>query len=176
MVKFSAGILPYRLSKTGELEVFIVHPGGPFWAKKDAGAWSAAKGEYEESEDPVKAAEREFEEETGLKVPMGERVDLGEIRQSSGKRVRLWAVEATELSDNDIVSNKFDMEWPPKSGQMQSFPEVDRAKWVSASVARQKLVKGQVDFIDRLLSELKSKGISRLSEGTIEPNQQATLF
>jgi predicted NUDIX family NTP pyrophosphohydrolase len=154
--KTSAGLLPYRVADDGALTVFLVHPGGPFWKNKDAHVWSIAKGEYEPGEDPASTAEREFEEEIGLPAPGGPRLDLGTVRQSSGKLVRAWAVRAEELSVTTVVSNEFVMEWPPKSGTMQSFPEVDRAEWMSLTVAEPRLVVAQVAFLQRLVSALAS--------------------
>ncbi len=153
MAKRSAGLLMYRNRASG-LEVLIVHPGGPFWAKKDLGAWSIPKGEYGEEEDPRQAALREFEEETGVAPdPGGEMLFLGQLRQSSAKWVSVWALEG-DLDDGTIHSNTFSMEWPPKSGQTQEFREVDRAEWVGIETAREKLVKGQVEFLDRLVRAL----------------------
>ena len=142
---YSAGLLPYRFAQDGTLEVLIVHPGGPIWAGKDDGAWSIAKGEYHHDEDPQSAADREFAEELGQAPPRGERLDLGELLQPSGKRVRAWAVEA-DLDARNIVSNEFEMEWPPHSGKMTSWPEVDRAEWMPVAKAEQKLLRGQVEF------------------------------
>jgi predicted NUDIX family NTP pyrophosphohydrolase len=153
MPKTSAALLVYRGGATG-LEVLIVHPGGPFWAKKDAGAWSLPKGEYVEGEDPLGVALREFEEELGQPPPVGEPTDLGEIKQAGGKRVRCFAVEG-DADITAIASNEFEMEWPPKSGKRAVFPEVDRAEWVVVAVARGKLLGGQVPLLDRLL-DLKS--------------------
>lgn len=150
MPKLSAGLLPFRVSGDRVLEVFIAHPGGPFWAKKDNGAWSIAKGEYESGDDPMKAARREFVEEIGSQPPAGATVDLGEIRQPSGKRISVWAINAPTFEPGAIVSNDFEVEWPPRSGRTERFPEVDRAEWMPISVARQKLIKGQVEFLDRL--------------------------
>jgi predicted NUDIX family NTP pyrophosphohydrolase len=157
--KFSAGLLPYRVTGDGTLELFIAHPGGPFWAAKDQHAWSVTKGEFEEGDEPEAAAEREFAEEIGVPPPPGSRMDLGQVTQPSGKRVRVWAVEAPHFEVEHVVSNTFEMEWPPKSGRTQSFPEVDRAEWMSASTARIKLVKGQVAFVDRLMELLGDAGV-----------------
>jgi predicted NUDIX family NTP pyrophosphohydrolase len=154
----SAGLLAYRISRDGTLELLIVHPGGPYWAAKDDHAWSIPKGEYEPGEDPPLAAEREFAEELGMPAPDGVRIELGEIRQPGGKRIRAWAVHAPHLSTEDFVSNEFEMEWPPRSGRRRSFPEVDRAEWVPVSVARTKLLKGQLGFVDRLLLALGGDG------------------
>ena len=156
MPKYSAGLLPFRLGTDGSLEIFVVHPGGPFWATKDDHAWSLAKGEYPEGADPLAAAEREFAEEVGVPAPDGARIDLGEVRQASGKRIRAWAIGAPDFSVRQVVSNEFEMEWPPRSGRLASFPEVDRAEWMTAELGRRKLVKGQVAFIDRLLDALPS--------------------
>jgi predicted NUDIX family NTP pyrophosphohydrolase len=146
--KLSAGLLVWR--NEGELEVLLVHPGGPFWAKKDDGAWSLPKGEYEPSEDPLEVARREFEEEIGQAPPeRGETVWLGELRQPSGKVVSAWAMEG-DLEVSDVRSNTFEMEWPPRSGRTQEFPEVDRAGWFALDEARHKLLRGQVGFLDRL--------------------------
>jgi predicted NUDIX family NTP pyrophosphohydrolase len=152
--KTSAGLLPYRVADDGTLTVFLVHPGGPFWKNKDAHVWSIAKGEYEPGDDPALTAEREFEEEVGVPAPGGARLDLGTVRQSSGKLVRAWAVRAEDLSVTTVVSNEFEMEWPPKSGTMQSFPEVDRAEWMTIAEAEPRLVAAQVAFLDRLVSAL----------------------
>ncbi len=150
----SAGLLPYRFSGGGVLEVLVVHPGGPFWAKRDDGAWSIAKGEYEDGQDPEQAANREFAEELGQDPPGGPRLDLGELRQPSGKLVRVWAVEG-DLDVANVVSNEFEMEWPPRSGKRASWPEVDRVAWMSAASATRKLTKGQVGFLDRLVAQLR---------------------
>jgi predicted NUDIX family NTP pyrophosphohydrolase len=144
----SAGILLYRL-RDGEPEVLIVHPGGPFWARKDAGAWSIPKGEYDDGEDPHACALREFEEETGTLLDPDELADLGEVRLRSGKQVRAWAVEG-DLDADTVVSNTFEMEWPPRSGRRQEFPEVDRAGWFGLDEARAKLNPAQGAFLDRL--------------------------
>jgi predicted NUDIX family NTP pyrophosphohydrolase len=146
MQKQSAGILMYRL-RNAELQVFLVHPGGPFWAKKDAGAWSIPKGEFE-SEDPLEAAKREFQEETGFQ-PEGVLVPLKPVKQPSGKIVFAWALEG----DYDPIrptSNTFTMEWPPRSGRQKEFPEVDRAEWFSMPAAREKILKGQLPLLDEL--------------------------
>jgi predicted NUDIX family NTP pyrophosphohydrolase len=158
MPKQSAGLLPYRYS-AGGVELLIVHPGGPLWARRDDAAWSIAKGEFEPGEDAAAAAEREFLEELGFPAPAGERIDLGEIRQPSGKRVRVWAVQAPDLDAGNVTSISFEMQWPPRSGQKQSFPEVDRAEWVSPDSARRKLVKGQLGFVDRLLEVLGTPSV-----------------
>jgi predicted NUDIX family NTP pyrophosphohydrolase len=134
-------------------ELLLVHPGGPFWAKKDEGAWSIPKGEYAPDEDPLAAAKREFGEELGCVSPEGGYLDLGEVAQPSGKRLVVFAI-AGDFDPATLTSNLFEMEWPPKSGQMQSFPEVDRAGWFAPDDARKKILPGQVPFIDRLLARL----------------------
>ena len=154
MPQTSAGILPYRAGSDGQLEVLVVHPGGPFWKHKDAQAWSVAKGEYWPDEEPLAAAEREFAEELGVPAPGGPRRDLGEVRQSSGKVVRVWAVEAADLVDGSVASNTFEMEWPPGSGVVQAFPEVDRAEWMAVPEARLRLVPAQVAFLERLVDQV----------------------
>jgi predicted NUDIX family NTP pyrophosphohydrolase len=148
----SAGILLYRL-RGGEPEVLIVHPGGPFWARKDAGAWSIPKGEYDDAEDAQACALREFEEETGTALSPEELVELGQVRLKSGKQVTAWAVEG-DLDADAIVSNTFEMEWPPRSGRRQEYPEVDRAGWFSLDDASEKLNPAQVAFLDRLRDRL----------------------
>lgn len=149
MPKLSAGLLVYR-RVDGEPEVLLVHPGGPFWAKKDDGAWSLPKGEYEPSEDPLEVALREFREELGIDPPDADgAVPLGELRQPSGKRVSAWALEG-DADVSDVRSNTFEMEWPPRSGRTQEFPEVDRAGWFGVEEAGRKLLRGQVGFLDRL--------------------------
>ena len=149
MTKTSAALLVYR--RRDGLEVLIVHPGGPYWENKDDGAWSLPKGEYAEGEDALATARREFAEELGQPAPAGDVVDLGEVRQAGGKRVRCFAVEG-DADASAITSNEFEMEWPPRSGQHQMFPEVDRAAWVSPEVARVKLLAGQVPLIDALIA------------------------
>jgi predicted NUDIX family NTP pyrophosphohydrolase len=148
MPRLSAGLLLYR-SVEDRLEVLLVHPGGPFWARRDEGAWSVPKGEYDADEDALSAAEREFEEELGRPAPDGDRRPLGEVTQSGGKRVRVWAV-AGDFDAGDIESNTFEIEWPRGSGRRRSFPEVDRAGWWAVASARSKLVTGQRAFVDRL--------------------------
>jgi len=151
MAKQSAGILLYRF-RYQKLEVFLVHPGGPFWAHKDTGAWSIPKGELTGGEDPFQTACREIEEETGCQ-PQGRPIELGSLRQSGGKTVHAWAMPG-QCDPQRIRSNTFEMEWPPRSGRKQRFPEVDRAAWFPADVARDKLHKGQVGFIHRLGEKL----------------------
>src|SRR5262245_32474483 len=151
MAKRSAGILMYRRAG-GEVEVLLVHPGGPFWAKKDLGAWSIPKGEYAAGEEPLVVAAREFEEETGAR-PSGGFLPLGEVVQPGRKLVSAWAVEG-DFDVGALKSNLFELEWPPKSGRVASFPEVDRAEWFSIDEARRKILSGQSPFIDRLLGAL----------------------
>ncbi len=148
----SAGILLYRKSGPG-LEVLLVHPGGPFWARRDAGAWSIPKGECEPGEGSLEAARREFVEELGSPPPDGEPVDLGEVRLKSGKRIRAWAL-AGDLDAEAITSNTFAVQWPPRSGRMQEYPEVDRAQWFDPAIARAKLNPAQAALIDRLEERL----------------------
>jgi predicted NUDIX family NTP pyrophosphohydrolase len=152
----SSGLLVYRRRANGPLEVFLVHPGGPFWTDKDEGAWSVPKGEIEAGEDPLTVARREFAEEVGSAVPAGELLGLGEIRQSNGKRVIAWAVRG-DVDAASLSSNTFELEWPPRSGKTRSFPEIDRGQWFAADVARRKLVRGQDAFVDRLLEALTSE-------------------
>ncbi|MBW2065173.1 MAG: NUDIX domain-containing protein [Deltaproteobacteria bacterium] len=147
MAKRSAGILMYRFSENG-LEVFLVHPGGPLWAKKDLGAWSIPKGEYAEGEDPLDAARREFNEETGFHAE-GDFIPLTPIKQKGGKIISAWAVEG-ECDANKIRSNTFRMEWPPRSGKYREFPEVDRAEWFPIESAREKISTGQKGFLEEL--------------------------
>lgn len=149
MPKLSAGLLLYRRAP-GTLEVLLVHPGGPYWAKRDDGAWSLPKGEYGAGEDPLGVAYREFREEVGVDPPSDAvPTFLGELRQRSGKRVSAWALQG-HLEIGTVHSNMFSMEWPPGSGMTREFPEVDRAGWFDLDAARRKLVPGQVGFIDRL--------------------------
>lgn len=152
MSKHSAGILVFRKTGSG-VEILLVHPGGPFWAKKDLGAWTIPKGLVEEGEDFVAAAKREFEEETGFTLPQKELIPLGEIRQKSGKTVHAWAVEG-DYDLSLLKSNLFSMEWPPKSGAHREFPEIDRSAYYRLSEARIKMNESQCEFIDRLLSNL----------------------
>lgn len=146
MSKLSAGIL---LFERDPLRVLLVHPGGPFWARKDLGAWSIPKGEYADGDDAETAARRELAEETGL-VLGGALIALGEVKQASGKRVTAFAAE-TPFDVTTLVSNTFEIEWPPKSGRLQSFPEVDRADWFDIDTARQKIIPAQAALLDRLL-------------------------
>ena len=145
MPEKSAGLLLFR-RRDMAVEIFLVHPGGPFWANKDDGAWSIPKGLYEDGEDPLLAAQREFAEEVGTRVT-GEFVALGEFRLPSGKRLSVWAVEG-DVDPAGITSNLFETEWPPRSGHLSQFPEADRAGWFTPDAARIKLTKGQVQVLD----------------------------
>lgn len=149
MPRCSAGLLLYRFAEEAQIEILLVHPGGPFWAKKENRVWSIPKGEYDVGEEPLEAAEREFEEELGRSAPVGARIELGEVDQSSAKRVRAWAIEA-DFDAEHITSNTFEMEWPPKSGSLVEYPEVDRAAWFALPDAKTKLLPGQVEFLKRL--------------------------
>lgn len=152
MPKRSAGILLYRRADGGELEVLLVHPGGPFWARRDAGAWSIPKGEVDPGEEERAGALRELEEETGAAfrdAPAAALLSLGEVRQKSGKVVSAWALEG-DIDPDAIVSMTFELEWPPRSGRLQTFPEVDRAAWFALPAARAKLLPAQGPFVDRL--------------------------
>ena len=148
MARASAGLLLYR-QQEGKLEVLLVHPGGPFWQKRDEGAWSIPKGELAENETGLDVARREFQEELGMPAPQGEVTALGAVRQAGGKIVEGWAVRG-DLDATRSTSNTFEVEWPPRSGKMQQFPEVDRAAWFELDAARRKLLPAQRAFIDRL--------------------------
>jgi predicted NUDIX family NTP pyrophosphohydrolase len=153
MARRSAGILLFRRAAAG-IEVLLVHPGGPFWTRRDAGAWSIPKGEHDAGDgDPRACAIREFEEETGTALDPARLVSLGEVRQKAGKVVAAWALEG-DLDAAAIRSNTFEMEWPPRSGRRQEFPEVDRAAWFGTEEARAKLIPAQAAFVDRLLEHL----------------------
>src|SRR6478752_3663901 len=153
VAKRSAGLLMYR-RKGSDVEVFLVHPGGPFWAKKDAGSWSIPKGEYSDGELAVEAARREFQEETGFAVN-SDFVELGTVRQAGGKVVSAWAFEG-DCDPDQMVSNHCQMEWPPRSGRMIDFPEVDRGGWFSIQEARRRILKSQEPFLD-MFSEIVIK-------------------
>ena len=150
--RVSAGILLWR-RRAGRLEVLLAHMGGPYWETKDDGGWSIPKGEYDDGEPALAAARREFLEELGLPAPDGELLDLGEARQSNGKVVTVWAVEG-DLDPADVVPGTFTMEWPPRSGQRQEFPEIDRAAWFALGEAARPLIAGQRPFLDRLRERL----------------------
>jgi predicted NUDIX family NTP pyrophosphohydrolase len=152
MSTHSAGILLFRY-KDSKLEVMLVHPGGPFWAKKDNGSWSIPKGLFDEEETPLEVAEREFKEETGFDID-GEFIQLGELKQPSGKIIQAWAIEK-DLDITKIKSNNFELEWPTNSGKIRKYPEIDRGQWFGISQAKKKILKGQVSFIDVLLKKLK---------------------
>ncbi|HSX35289.1 MAG TPA: NUDIX domain-containing protein [Candidatus Saccharimonadales bacterium] len=178
MPKQSAGILLFRRSPGGA-EVLIVHPGGPFWAKKDTGAWSIPKGEFEEGEDAETAAKREFEEEIGAPAPEGVYLNLGQAKQRSGKIVYGFACE-NDFNLEQFKSNMFTMEWPPKSGVQQEFPECDRAAWVTLTVAKKKLVSGQVPLLETLAKELGESldppTSGKTGKNPPVPPAQASLF
>ncbi|MEA2216387.1 MAG: hypothetical protein QOK19_1948 [Solirubrobacteraceae bacterium] len=156
MASQSAGLLLYRLHD-GALEVLIAHMGGPFWARREEGAWSIVKGEHDEREEPLAAARREFAEETGASAPAGPAIELGEIRQSGGKLVRAWAVEG-DFDPDALLSNTFELQWPPRSGRKAEFPEIDRVRWCDAATARRLLVKAQSALVDRLEQRLAEAG------------------
>jgi predicted NUDIX family NTP pyrophosphohydrolase len=139
------------------LEVLLVHPGGPMWARRDAGAWSVPKGEYQRDDDPLAAARREFEEELGVRAPEGPVEDLGEVRQKSGKVVHAWAIRG-DLDAGAITSNTCEVEWPPRSGKTIVIPEVDRAEWFGLETAREKINPAQVSLLDRLERLLAAAG------------------
>lgn len=171
MKKQSAGLLLFKRTKKG-VEVLIGHPGGPFWAKRSQGSWSIPKGEITTDEDMFTAAKREFAEELGAPAPEGDYISLGDAKQPSGKVVYIWAYEA-DFDASHIASNLFEMEWPPKSGQTQQFPELDKAGWFTLAEAQTKLVKGQLPFIDRLAAHLQVE-ISGAEDAPQE--EQTSLF
>lgn len=150
--KVSAGLLLFR--RQNGLEILLVHPGGPFWRRKDDGAWMLPKGEIQEGEDTLAAARREFHEETGHE-PRGSLLELGSLRQAGGKLVHAWAVE-DDWDPQRLVSNNFEMEWPPKSGRIENFPEIDAATWFSREIAQKKILKSQAEFLNRLDAALAS--------------------
>ena len=163
MANVSAGILLYRMrddqweGHEHGLEVLLVHPGGPFWKTKSDGVWSIPKGEYDpDTEDALVAAVREFEEELGHPPPPGDPITLGEVTQKAGKRVVAWALEG-DLDPGTIVSNTFEMEWPPKSGRTAEFPEIDRAEWFTLDGARTQINSAQAEFLDRLVQSLSER-------------------
>ena len=153
MPRQSAGILLYRRRAEGP-EVLLVHPGGPFWQKKDLGAWSIPKGEYEEGEDPRACALREFEEELGAALPDGDLAELGTARQAGGKLVTAWGAEG-DIDPASVRSNTFSLEWPPRSGVTREFPEIDRAEWFPLAEAHRRINPAQAVFVDRLEAELE---------------------
>lgn len=148
MARKSAGLLLYRRRASG-VEVLIAHMGGPLWAEREERAWSIVKGEYDDDEEPIAAARREFREETGAEPPDGPVLELGEVRQASGKRVVAWAVEA-DFDPKALRPGTFTMQWPPRSGRVQEFPEIDRVRWCDPESARELLVAGQAPLLDRL--------------------------
>ena len=152
MPQKSAGILLYRIQQDS-IEVFLVHPGGPFWSKKDDGAWSIPKGEFNENEEPLAAAKREFEEETGIKIS-GDFIQLSPVKQKGGKMVYAWAVEG-DIDPEKIKSNSFEMEWPPRSGKMKFFPEIDKAAWFQLGDAQKKIIEAQSVLIKELESKIR---------------------
>ena len=156
MAKKSAGIMLYRKREGKGIEVLLVHPGGPFWKNKERGAWSIPKGLIEEGEDPLNAAIREFREETGLAMVLKDPVPLSPIRQKGGKIVYAWAFEG-DVDPNAIKSNTFEMEWPPGSGKIKKFPEIDRADWFTLDMAREKIHSYQIPLIDELEGILQTK-------------------
>ncbi len=158
MPRRSAGLLPYHVAPNGALQLFLAHPGGPFFAGRDEGAWTIAKGEHGPDEEPLAAARREFAEEIGRPAPEGPVIELGEIRQPGGKLVTAFAVPALPGSLTYAASNTFPLEWPRGSGRVVWCPEIDRAEWMSEEPARRRLGKGQVAFIDRLLDQLADDG------------------
>lgn len=155
--KHSAGILLFRRSGEGDVEFLLVHPGGPFWRRKDKGAWTIPKGQIEEEEEARACAIRELEEELGKAPPLdpGQLIELGSVRQRAGKVVEAWAAEA-EFDPAQLQSNTFSMEWPPRSGGEQEFPEVDKAEWFDLEAAREKILPAQAELLDRLLERLES--------------------
>ncbi len=153
--RLSAGILLHRTDERGAVEVLIAHMGGPFWQRRDAGAWSIPKGEHLAGDDPLEAARREFEEELGVPVPASEFLPLGEVTQAGGKVVSVWAA-AGDLDPSTAVSNTFELEWPRGSGRIRTFPEVDRVAWFGVEEARARLVRGQLPFLDRLTRALRA--------------------
>jgi len=158
MPKRSAGLLLFRTT-SDQIEVLLVHPGGPFWARKDDGAWSIPKGEFEEGEDPLSAAKREFTEETGVSLPDiadAELIPLRPVRQPGGKVVYAWAVHH-DFDPAGLKSNTFSMEWPPRSGRQRDFPEIDRAAWFIVETASSKILKGQVPLLDQLDGIMSSR-------------------
>lgn len=168
----SGGILLFRFTD-GRLQVMLVHPGGPFWAKKDEGAWSIPKGLFEENEMAFEAAKREFKEETGFDVD-GEFIELGELKQPSKKIVHAWALEK-DLDITKIKSNTFTLEWPTNSGNVKDYPEIDRGQWFDVDGAKKKILKGQVEFIDRLIYRLKYVPPVASTDSSIVP-EQGSLF
>ncbi len=156
MPRLSSGLLLFRW-RENSLEVLLVHMGGPFWRRRDSGAWSLPKGEHEPREDSLVAARREFAEELGLAPPNGAALDLGSLKQPSGKLIHGWALQA-DIDVSEIRSNTFELEWPRGSGELQPFPEVDRAGWFGLTAARERLIGGQLPFLDLLLARVGGRG------------------
>lgn len=151
MAKKSAGLLLYRINEARAIEVLLVHPGGPFWRNKDEGAWTIPKGEFDDLEDALLAAKREFEEEIGATAPDGEYFPLEPVKQKNGKVVHAWGVRG-DFDPTTLRSNSFELEWPPKSGRSLTVPEVDRAEWFSPDAAKRKIISAQASLIDELLT------------------------
>jgi len=159
MGKKSAGLMLYRQAPDGSgIEVLLVHPGGPFWRKKDEGAWTVPKGEFDDNEEPLAAAKREFREELGCPAPDGDYFSLGSIKQKGGKTVYAWAVKG-EFDPAKLKSNTFSYEWPPSSKRIQEFPEVDRAEWFTPEMAKRKILPAQEPFIDQLLETVRGDAV-----------------
>ena len=156
MARKSAGLLLYRRAPHSQVELLLAHPGGPMWAKRDAGAWTVPKGEFEVGEEALAVALREFEEETGHPPPPGDPIELGDIRQKGGKVVTAWAIEG-DLDPATARSNTFPLEWPPRSGRWITIPEVDRVEWFAPDEARRRIKDTQIPFIDRLLITLDGR-------------------
>jgi predicted NUDIX family NTP pyrophosphohydrolase len=179
MPKKSAGLLLFRYASRapGHIEVLLAHPGGPFWARKDDGAWSIPKGEINDAEEPLAAAKREFEEEMGHPAE-GEFLALEPLKQPSGKLVLAWAVRA-DFDPSALASHTFSLEWPPKSGRQEPFPEIDRADWFRIEVARRKILTGQAPFLDQLLDKvpaIKSDARPEIRDSQPRPRRQQSLF
>ena len=155
----SAGLLLYRRTAAGDVELLLAHPGGPLWAKRDAGVWTVPKGEFHDGEEAWSVARREFEEETGHPAPDGDPIELGEIRQKGGKLVEAWALEG-DLDPAAAHSNTFPFQWPPRSGKWITIPEIDRVEWFAPDEARQRIKDTQIPFIDRLLDALDERTTS----------------
>ncbi|WP_112677895.1 NUDIX domain-containing protein [Micromonospora saelicesensis] len=173
MAKQSAGILVYKIEEDVP-SFLLVHPGGPFWARKDLGSWSIPKGEFEDGSEPLAAALRELAEETGLEVDGGDLIELGSIKQKNGKVVHAWAIES-EFDVSGLKSNTFEMEWPRGSGVMREYPEIDRAGWFRVKAAKEKALPAQVPLIDRLLERFAQSGRTVKLEVEEEP-EASTLF
>lgn len=169
MEKKSAGLVMYRY-RDSNLEVFLVHPGGPYWAKKDDGAWSIPKGEYSDNEEPFVAAKREFKEETGYDAE-GDFISLTPIKQPSRKLISAWAFEG-DCDASTIKSNAFTMEWPPRSGKQAEFPEVDRAEWFSTNQAKKKLLKGHIGLIEELCEILQYDSSNEIEEKNVKDSDK----